>query len=323
MLGFICVCNSPKREPLVIYPEIPLPSGSLVFTANSVVVFRLDSGQSTDEPVARLHTSTVGSPIFSSTLSPDGSNMVFIWSRQLSEESAGPSASAYYPRGVYLLDLTSDQPPALLWRPHDGPEESDDPWPSSSQWSADGKWIVFLIGSPDHKGVYRLSPETLTLQQTIDCDCQFVIPTPTSDRLLFTLFDRTAANQETGVISLVEKDGTIKVLAREKGVDHITKPSWSPDESQVAFTMQIDEQGYRGVFLLNTDGTGLMQLTHDDGYYHSPVWSPNGKMLAFIQKSYAGSSRVASRIILMDLQTREMQTLLIAPTELTDLQWLK
>ncbi|RME58049.1 hypothetical protein D6779_07315 [Candidatus Parcubacteria bacterium] len=322
-LGLILsACNHSRGEPLGIYPQKSLPNGSLIFT-NHFGIFRLDSEKPVNEPVTTLYSSTVSSPLFSPTLLPNSSKMVFIWSRKLPEESPDPSVSAYYPTGVYLLDLASDQPPTLLWWAHEGSEKPDDLWPSSSQWSADGKTVVLLIGNSDYRDIYKLSLEDLTLEKVVDCEgyCQFVIPAPISNRLIFTSRDKTESKQEVGTISILEEGGTIKPLIENKGVDYVTKPSWSPNESQIAFTMQVDERGFRTVFLLNTDGTNLLQLT-DKGAYHSPVWSPDGKMLAFVEEAQVGE-RITSRIILMHLQTGKMQTLLVSPTELDDLQWLK
>ncbi|MDP7551421.1 MAG: hypothetical protein QF896_09580, partial [Acidimicrobiales bacterium] len=35
------------------------------------------------------------------------------------------------------------------------------------------------------------------------------------------------------------------------------------------------------VFVMNADGTGVTQLTDNDGRDGFPVWSPNGKQIAF------------------------------------------
>jgi Tol biopolymer transport system component len=315
----MCAFGSSKPEPFAIYPEIPLPSGSLIFTVNGRNLFKLDDDQLTDKPVIELYSNLGHSP----ALSPDASRTVFVWSQRLLQEPLDSSASLYYPPGLYLLNLTKDQPPKLLWRAHDGPGETDDPSPFSPHWLPDGERVVFLLGNSNHQDVYMLDLETQTLKQVFKCEdyCHFVISAPVSRRLLFTSLDRSDAQQPTGTISILEEDHTARVLIEDKGVDYVTKPSWSPDESQIAFTTQTSEQGYRNVFLINTDGTGLSQLTDDEAYYYSPVWSPDGKILAFAQKTYTGE-RVASRIILMDLQTKELQTLLTSSTQLDDLQWL-
>lgn len=320
VLGLACVLGSSKREPPLIYPQMSLPDGSLVFTINGINLFKLDSSNSVDEPIIELYHDLGHSPF----LSPDTLQVVFVWQERLPEKPADPSISVYYPHGLYLLDFTGDQPLKLLWRSHNGAWQSSDPSPFSPQWSPDGKQIVFLLGNSEHQDVYKLNLDNQAVERLFKCEdyCHFVISAPASNRLLLTSLDRRDAKQPMGTLLILEEDGTTRLLVADKGIDYVTRPSWSPDESQIVFTMQVDEEGYRAVFLINSDGTGLLPLTTEKGYYYAPVWSPDGKMLAFVQKTYVGE-RVASRIILMDLESRELQTLLATPTQLDDLQWLK
>ena len=281
----------------------------------------MDGTKAVEEPVTVLFTSAIGSPVFSPKLSDD-SRMIFIWVEERLEHLANPRDFSYYPDGLYLLNTAAEQPPILLWREHDGPKDLGDLTPSSPQWLADGKRIVFLIGNSNHQDVYLLDSESSVVELLFECEdyCRSIAVAPVSNRFLLTsLIDQ--GNSREGVLMLLEEDGSTRVLLRDRRLDWVTNPSWSPDESQIAFTMQVDEDGWRGVFLLNTDGTELVQLTDEKGYYYSPVWSPDGEKLAFVQQSWIGSSGVASRIVLMDLRTREMQTLLAAPFKLDDLQW--
>ena len=326
VVGVVCACNLPilsSHKPDGIYPKMTLSSGRLIFT-NNFTIFKLESGSPIEKPAIEIFTSRVSSPVFSPNLLLNDSKMVFTWSRYLPEKPADPSASPYYPRGLYLLDSTDNQSPNLLWWAHDGPGERNDPWPSSPGWTAGGQEVVFLIGNSEHRGIYKINADTLTLEQIHKCEqyCQFVSPSPTSNRLLFTSIEE--GKLEGGIMSFVEEDGTVGVLFRDEGIDYLTKPSWSPDGSRIAFSMKVNELDWRGIFLLDTDGTDLIRLTQEeDGYYYSPVWSPDGKVLAFIQESWYGESGTVSQIILMDLQTQDRKTLITAPWHWDELQWVR
>lgn len=57
-------------------------------------------------------------------------------------------------------------------------------------------------------------------------------------------------------------------------------PAWSPDGHTIAFAS--NRGGTYDIYLMNPDGTGVMNLTQDAaGDDLSPAWSPDGQNLAF------------------------------------------
>ena len=63
----------------------------------------------------------------------------------------------------------------------------------------------------------------------------------------------------------------------------ITSITLSPDGTMFALSMNLGEgYDYAEIFTLNTDGTGLTQLTDNDYWNVYPVWSPDGSELAFL-----------------------------------------
>ncbi len=64
------------------------------------------------------------------------------------------------------------------------------------------------------------------------------------------------------------------------GLSGLQTPQWSPDGKQLVFTGFTN--GFTDLFIINRDGTGLRQLTHDKYADLHPSWSPDGKTIAFV-----------------------------------------
>lgn len=63
---------------------------------------------------------------------------------------------------------------------------------------------------------------------------------------------------------------------------HVDKgePFFSPDGKKIVFETTV--AGFQQVFIMNADGTGQTQITHDPVTHDSPSWSPDGKKIAFV-----------------------------------------
>ena len=59
-------------------------------------------------------------------------------------------------------------------------------------------------------------------------------------------------------------------------------PTWSPSGKQLAFeSTRGSTAGLYAIFIINRDGTGLIQVTNPTLNADHPVWSPDGRQLAF------------------------------------------
>jgi dipeptidyl aminopeptidase/acylaminoacyl peptidase len=58
-------------------------------------------------------------------------------------------------------------------------------------------------------------------------------------------------------------------------------PAWSPDGSRIAFS---SERSGGDVYLMDPDGSNLVQLTDTPGYDGGPAWSSDGRFLLFASR---------------------------------------
>lgn len=68
-------------------------------------------------------------------------------------------------------------------------------------------------------------------------------------------------------------------------------PSWSPDGKQIAFAMTKQPGNLTDIqiYVVNTDGKGMRQLTNIPGQNLCPKWFPDGSELIFYHTPVSGS----------------------------------
>lgn len=94
-------------------------------------------------------------------------------------------------------------------------------------------------------------------------------------------------NQTDNQIWLVDEVGVSRPVETSPG--HGRTPSWSPDGKRIAFESgRGSPDNHYAIFIINRDGTGLIQVTDYALNGNHPAWSPDGKQLVFSWGSEPG-----------------------------------
>ena len=78
-----------------------------------------------------------------------------------------------------------------------------------------------------------------------------------------------------GAQGFVEAVGTVQVTGLEN-----TYPAWSADSLKIVFESTRDGPD-ADIFLMDADGSNVVQLTRNDSHDGTPVWTPDGRFIVF------------------------------------------
>ena len=222
--------------------------------------------------------------------SPDGSRIAF-------KSSRGTSPGTYTP-GIYTMNsdgsdvrlittrhvTTGYGPPypTLVWSPdgqHIAFRNSDGgEWDRESRGFIGAVYFVAIVGS-DGLGFRRImESDSLISEPVWSPEGQHLAFLTTEDKML-TLYivDADGSNLQQVVATPVPQGGGSPTLI------------WSPDGQHIAF-MKFDDfvleetslPGIHFVAIVGSNGLGFRRITESDSPTSEPVWSPDGRRLAFL-----------------------------------------
>ncbi|MCA9968589.1 MAG: PD40 domain-containing protein [Anaerolineales bacterium] len=153
------------------------------------------------------------------------------------------------------------------------------------EWSPDGEKIAFGQGTNPAGGfdIVMMNANGNDVFQTAGfvpgsvADCPLSIWSPSSRHMLLTY--------DLELISVLDPYQTTWLAECGYGVVRCGKaPDWAPDGSKVIFTRDGSSKDLRRheIYVVNVDGTNLVQLTDNDAFDSWPVWSPDGRQIAFV-----------------------------------------
>ncbi len=258
----------------------PSPASATFPGANGKLVFQRPAGEQMDLFTMRPDGSNVkrllGGRAFDDKpeWSPDGRRIAFarsgenpvpeeIWTanakgrdlQRLTTWNAGSAAPTWTPEGRIVYFTTKDFPP---------PASPDDPPPPSELYS------MAADGSDQRR---------LTSEAVMKTDPAV---SPADGTVAYIAFRPVAAEPgafDLGLFSVAADGSGQRTLAPFTPRRAVFSASWSPDGSRIVF--ELASRGQSDLAVMNADGTGRRRLTRTRALETNPVWSPDGRMIAF------------------------------------------
>jgi TolB protein len=158
-------------------------------------------------------------------------------------------------------------------------------------WFPDGKRIAFYSNRAGNSDIFVMgadgsAPENITSHEATDTSPSV---SPDGKQILFM----STRDHTEGEVYLMDADGgNVKRLTNNDVYEEL--PSWSPDGTQVAFCRQLAKESEEGstnaeIFVMNVDGTNVRRLTRLDSFDSCPVWTADGKRIAFHYSDQEGA----------------------------------
>jgi uncharacterized repeat protein (TIGR01451 family) len=195
-----------------------------------------------------------GDTDFGAIWSPDGTQLAF--TRYLADNTN--SIYLVHPDGSNihrLLDDTDVQTYYPLWSP-DGSKLT------FSSYGPDGALFETINANRTGRTTIYSSPQN-SLYYSVG-GWQW---SPDGTKLAFQY---VVGEGQGGNVCVVNNDGTGLNCIGSSDLEYNGNAEWSPDSTRLAFTSL--RNGVASIDLINSDGTGRVELTHDDAY--APKWRP-------------------------------------------------
>ena len=162
---------------------------------------------------------------------------------------------------------------------------------NSAQWSPDGERIIMDCNSGASWDLYTSSADgsDFTVLPNTAAPANNPVWSPDGKRIAFVT---TVSGHDT--IGVLSADGgtytnILEHLPEVNAFDN-TAPDWCPDGGRIAF-VSADGTGQLDIYIVNSDGTGLMNLTRTaTAYEDAPRWAPDGKRIAFRSRASSGGN---------------------------------
>ena len=158
---------------------------------------------------------------------------------------------------------------------------------AQSAWSPDGRRIAFKSRRNGNNELYVMNPDgsdQTRLTNSFRVSEGQPAWSPDGTRLLYRQTPDNPIVQDADIwqIDVDPAAPNARPVLERTGDERY--PSYSPDGTKILFRGDqdlIDHSGDEELYVMNADGTDVVQLTHNDVFDSAPAFSPDGTRIAF------------------------------------------
>jgi Tol biopolymer transport system component len=151
-------------------------------------------------------------------------------------------------------------------------------------WSPDGSKLAFASDRGGTYSIYVMDADGTNVIDVSQGTREDFLPawSPDGSKIAFV---RDVGGANFWDVIVMDADGSNQVNVTNNP-DFAAAPEWSPDGTQLVFESDRDfdvdpnETGYE-IFVMDADGSGVVNLTDNPANDEFPAWSPDGSRIAF------------------------------------------
>ena len=225
----------------------------IVFVSNetgSLQIYTMNADGSQRQRLTNNPTS-VWNPVYS----PDGTKIAFTLKR---------NATSLNP-GVFVMNADGSNQRQLS--SHN--DEEKEPF-----WFPDGNKIAFVSTRDYYDHIYVMNADGSDPKaRANDPGVYFNNPavSPNGTKIAYSRVHSEAIPKSKGDLWVMEANGQNKVRLTSTTLIDENSPTWSPDNTQIAF--MSDQDGDWDLFVMNVDGSNIQKLFRTHSYTSKPAWA--------------------------------------------------
>jgi|GEM_PF-5877960 len=187
-------------------------------------------------------------------------------------------------------------------------------------WTRDSDHIIFTTWNEDRRQrLYVMEIDGSNNQPFFDGWVETFVWSPDGTKAAISVIDETDGTGPVKFdIYILNADGTdaYRLPTYESDLAVAIEPAWSPDGKKIVFAANRGEypDDPQDIYMINTDGTQLRQLTHNTDVERIPQWSPDGKRI-FFASSEQYQSHDQLKAYVMDVDGSNIQPLIEMPVD--------